>query len=61
MASNKGEEEKYLIHEEFQLRLSIKKKKLMVKVAEQKVHQLQLQLFNVEESFITEKEDYAQR
>ena len=61
MASNKSEEEKYLIHEEFQLRLSIKKKKLMVKVAEQKVHQLQLQLFNVEESFITEKEDYAQR
>ena len=33
----------------------------MVKVAEQKVHHLQLQLFNVEESFITEQEDYAQR
>ena len=61
MASNKSEEEKYLIHEEFQLKLSTKKKKLMVKVAEQKVHQLELQLFNLEESFITEQEDYAQR
>ena len=52
--------EKYLIHEEFMLRLSIKKNTLRVKVAEQKVDQLQLDLFNVEESFITQQEDYAQ-
>ena len=36
MASNKNDYEKYLIHEGFQLRISMKKRKLMLKVAGQK-------------------------